>query len=298
MGLEMVFPSRIKCSMLSIFSLFLIAATFNCVNALLPHPLASLKTFGINGNIVSKIGNHEKSRIWNSARKLAREDSNLEVDPSTLSPSEQERLKFIQKLSLEADEMIRAAGIALDSDDRDEDEVQRSIRDTKWSGQSDMDELKPSTNSYEDLSRRTGLAIGDVGALLTFAAVGRSNHGEGMNLFELILTAAPFVMSWIAISPFLGAYSRDATSSKSKVVQGIIPAWLVSVPFALAVRGVIKGAIPPTPFIIVSLVATLIFLSTWRYAYISIVGSTSDNEYKDAGLFEIFKMVGTLMRRW
>jgi hypothetical protein len=143
-----------------------------------------------------------------------------------------------------------------------------------------------------------GLAIGDAGALLAFSAVGRTNHGESMNLFDLLYTAGPFLASWLAISPFLGAYSREATSSKNKVFQGIIPAWFVSIPLALAVRGFIKGAVPPTPFIVVSLVATFVFLGAWRYAYVSAVGSTSDKEYKDAGFFEVFKMVGTLVRRW
>jgi hypothetical protein len=38
------------------------------------------------------------------------------------------------------------------------------------------------------------LAAGDVAALLLFAAVGRTNHGEGALPLEVLGTAAPFVL--------------------------------------------------------------------------------------------------------
>ena len=67
---------------------------------------------------------------------------------------------------------------------------------------------------------------------------------------------------------------------------------------ALSIRGLLKGAIPPTPFIIVSLISTYVLLCLWRFSYVVLVGETSDKEYKTAGFLEVFKMVGTLMKRW
>ena len=135
-------------------------------------------------------------------------------------------------------------------------------------------------------------------ALLSFAAVGRNNHGEGLDMIGIIGTAAPFILSWFVVSPFLGSFSRSATSTKGGAPVGLLAGWVVSMPLALSLRGLYKGEIPPTPFIIVSMVATLAILSIWRVLFVSLNGGTSDKEFKSAGLFEVFKMVGTLVKRW
>ena len=72
----------------------------------------------------------------------------------------------------------------------------------------------------------------------------------------------------------------------------------MSVGVALAIRGYFKGAVPPTPFIVVSLVSTLSLLSAYRYVYISLVGETSDEDQRNAGALEVFKMIGSLIKRW
>lgn len=75
-------------------------------------------------------------------------------------------------------------------------------------------------------------------------------------------------------------------------------AWIVSIPAALAIRGVIKDYIPPTPFIIVSMCATFALLYGWRSLYITVFGNTSDEEYRKGGLLEVFSMISTLIKRW
>ena len=74
--------------------------------------------------------------------------------------------------------------------------------------------------------------------------------------------------------------------------------WIASITTALSIRGLIKGSIPPVPFIIVSLIATYVLLSLWRCLYVAAFGGTSDEEYKKSGFLEIFKMVGSLIKRW
>jgi len=155
-----------------------------------------------------------------------------------------------------------------------------------------------SENNLNDLSSRLGLALGDFAALVTFAAIGRNNHDEGVNLVDVLNTAAPFLFSWFALSPFLGAYNRKSTSSVKSVFTGIIPGWLASITLALSIRGLIRASIPPTPFIIVSAVATFVLLTAWRILYVVLFGETSDEEYRKSGVFEIFKMIGSLVKRW
>ena len=106
----------------------------------------------------------------------------------------------------------------------------------------------------------------------------------------------------------IGSYSRQSTSSLQKIFIGILPGWAVSLPIALILRGLLKGSsgdgggailvVPPIPFIIVSMTATFVLLTIGRCLFILSVGSTSDEEYKSAGFFEVFKMVGTLIKRW
>jgi len=224
--------------------------------------------------------------------------STLKLDESKLGEDEKQRLTYIKKISLEADDMIRDAGFSIDGE-QDEEEIDKAIRDTNWSGQSNVEETTNSRNNYADLLSRKGLAIGDAAALVAFAAIGRGNHAEDMGLFADLLTAAPFLFSWFAVSPFLGSYSRSATASVSDIAPGLLAGWAVSVPLGLGIRGVLKGlVVPPTPFILVTLVATFTLLFSWRFLFVKAFGSTSDDEYKSAGFFEVFKMVGTLIKRW
>ena len=102
----------------------------------------------------------------------------LKLDMNKLSRSEQDRLKMIQQLTSEADELATKAGFDLSSDD---DMLEKSVSDTNWSGQSTMDSVIASENNYNDLTSRLGLAFGDFLALFIFAAIGRNNHEEGVD---------------------------------------------------------------------------------------------------------------------
>lgn len=221
----------------------------------------------------------------------------LKIDESKLSPEERERLAFIQKLSNEADEMIRKAGFSIDGE-QDIEEIERAVKDTNWSGQSDVESTITSSNNYKDLKNRIDLVVVDFLAILTFAYIGRSNHNEVLDVLAILNTALPFLLSWFALSPFTGSFSRAATSSKGGIPKGIILGWGAAMPVAIAFRGLLKGAVPPTPFIVVSLISTLALLSAYRFVYVYLVGSTSDEETKSAGALEVFKMVGSLIKRW
>jgi hypothetical protein len=222
-----------------------------------------------------------------------RDANDMRIDESTLSESERQRLAFIQKLTNEADEFAAKAGFNVNVEAEE-----REVIDTKWSGQSDVESVRVSRKSWADALARPGLLISDILALTTFAAIGRSNHGEGLDVTEVLVTAAPFILAWVVFSPLLGSYSRKATASIKQIPVELIVPWIVSTPIALALRGLLRNTVPPTPFIIVSMIATLAILSISRVIYINLTGETSDEEYRKAGSLEIFKMIGTLLRRW
>lgn len=228
--------------------------------------------------------------------------NDMKLDLSKLSKEEQERIAFIQKLTKEANQFAKDAGFPVEDDDDELDKVELQkvpVINTKWSGQSDMEEVIISKKNPTDILNRPFLFSGDLLAFLSFSAIGRGNHGEDVGIIPILETAAPFILTWLVFSSFLGAYTREATAKQGiKIVLGILPAWIVSVPSALAIRGYIKDYIPPTPFIIVSFVATFALLFLWRTLYVSATGETTDDEYRKAGFLEVFKMVATLVRRW
>lgn len=107
-----------------------------------------------------------------------------------------------------------------------------------WSGQAGLDTSNSDgTSSYADLSRRLDVAFGDAIAILLFAYIGRSTHGDNAIDLELFKTAAPFLASWFFMSPLLGAYTRPATANVMSTLLSFSRAWAVSVPMGLALRG-------------------------------------------------------------
>ena len=123
------------------------------------------------------------------------------------------------------------------------------VLDTDWSGQAGLDVVYVGDKKWSDITSRPLLYFGDMTALLLFAAIGRASHGNSFNIFapEAIKTALPFLVTWTALSPLVGAYTLDATSitDKKKVIAALLSSWLVSVPLAIMERGLLKGEIPP-----------------------------------------------------
>lgn len=89
-------------------------------------------------------------------------------------------------------------------------------------GQSDVEESIKSKSNLIDIINRKGLVVTDILAFLSFAAVGRASHStDGNNLINVFATAFPFIFSWLFVSPFLGSFTREATSSKESAPKGV-----------------------------------------------------------------------------
>lgn len=98
---------------------------------------------GVGGrNMMRRISNSNAKYVRNVKISMAKDDyPSMKIDESKLSQSERERLAFIQKLTLEADDMIKAAGFNLENEEEEEEEektpkIKRSIKETEWSGTS------------------------------------------------------------------------------------------------------------------------------------------------------------------
>ncbi|KAL3938604.1 MAG: hypothetical protein SGBAC_006521 [Bacillariaceae sp.] len=116
---------------------------------------------------------------------------------------------------------------------------------------------------------RPVLAAIDAVAILVFAAIGKASHAPdgSIDFLSVGVTAFPFLLSWFLTAPLMGCFTPGATSDiKSAVVQ-TGKGWIIAVPLGCALRGVIKGYVPPVPFVIVTFIATLVILSIGRSAY-------------------------------
>jgi Protein of unknown function (DUF3054) len=121
------------------------------------------------------------------------------------------------------------------------------------------------------------LATLDVVCLLGFAAIGKASHAANGSIdpSAVLITGFPFVTAWLATSPFTGIYSKllvvpDAATKVDIAKQATIQTakgWALAIPLGCALRGIIKGYVPPLPFVMVTLVATLVILVTVRVLY-------------------------------
>lgn len=152
--------------------------------------------------------------------------------------------------------------------------IQQEYQFTRLYSESDDDGESITSSSSTSLSTpldRPLLAVIDVVALFIFAAIGKASHAPdgSLDIPAIGLTAFPFVLSWLATSPLTGVYSSDDNSGN--VIQDTVvktaKGWIVAVPLGCVLRGVIKGYVPPVPFVIVTMIATLVIVGGARVAF-------------------------------
>lgn len=115
------------------------------------------------------------------------------------------------------------------------------------------------------------LAAVDAVSLVVFAAVGRSSHSPdgALDPGAVLVTALPFIAAWLSLSPLTGVYSPDDRDENilSEVASKVARGWAASVPVGIALRGAIKGYVPPMPFVLVTLISTLVILVASRLLF-------------------------------
>jgi Protein of unknown function (DUF3054) len=122
------------------------------------------------------------------------------------------------------------------------------------------------------------LGIVDIVMLLVFAATGRASHvdGSSLDVVATLYTAAPFIVAWFLTAPWTKVYQENApdnlldasyqdvaVAAATQTLRG----WAVAMPLGCVLRGIVKGYVPPLPFVMVTLVATLVLLTAARVVY-------------------------------
>jgi hypothetical protein len=117
------------------------------------------------------------------------------------------------------------------------------------------------------------LAVIDVIGLIIFAFIGKSSHSAdgSIDVEGVLSTAFPFVTAWLASSPLTGVYSPDERGGDTNMISStaikVAKGWALAVPLGIAMRGVLKGYVPPVPFIIVTMISTLVILAGIRLLF-------------------------------
>ena len=168
------------------------------------------------------------------------------------------------------------------------------LGDEAWGGVAKVDRTTLGAVSIKD---RIILATGDVAALTIFATIGRASHHESLSLLDSLGTAAPFIIGWVGAPILLGGYTKSAVDSPRKTAAS---AWITGIPSGLVIRSLLKGHVPETAFIAISMAFTGVFLIGWRsvYAkYFSSGGSVSVAN-KRGNPFEFLSLLFSLTKRW
>ena len=178
--------------------------------------------------------------------------------------------------------------------------VRVETSDAAWAGVAARDSGRDSTVDFQ----RTMLLLGgDSAALVAFAAIGRASHGESLWPLELLSTAGPFLGAWLAAAPLAGGFSDAARGSQpGPAALEAAKSWAVGIPAGLALRALLKGQLPPVPFVLVTLLSTGVLLVGWRTALAALTPardvSAAGRKSKQGTPLEFLQLLQGLTKRW
>ena len=122
------------------------------------------------------------------------------------------------------------------------------------------------------------LGAGDVAAIIAFAALGVRSHASNNSVPYILETAAPFIVSWLAIAPFVGAY-RSAVFTRPKPLLGrTLLAWAIALFPGILLRSVIRqSAFPQLSFAVTTFLIIGVLLCGWRGLFAWLLGRGGHN---------------------
>ncbi len=117
------------------------------------------------------------------------------------------------------------------------------------------------------------LVVGDLLALLLFIWVGRGTHSlPGSDIVAGLATAAPFVLGWFAVAPWLGLFKASVSQNLAKLLPRLLLAWLIAGPLGALLRAIFLGRPLPEGIIPIFVVVTtgvgFAFFLVWRLLYL------------------------------
>jgi hypothetical protein len=143
--------------------------------------------------------------------------------------------------------------------------------------------MATSTGSFLDGRIDTAalpLAVGDLLVLVVLLSLGTARHNGLSYLTEnpvgLGLTLLPFLVGWVVVAPFVGAYSAGAAESAKAAIPLAIRSWVPANVVGIVLRvvlpfdsnGPVMGRLfPLAVFFGITLVVGAVGLGVWRWFY-------------------------------
>lgn len=110
------------------------------------------------------------------------------------------------------------------------------------------------------------LALGDAAAFVAFGVIGLVSHEKSFDVGPVTRSIVPFVVAWLMIAPFLGAFSEEAVRGR-KPLGEIALVWLPAGVVALGARALIFDRELFNAFFVIALLGHGLFLLSWRAVY-------------------------------
>ena len=114
------------------------------------------------------------------------------------------------------------------------------------------------------------LYLGDVLAILIFAAVGRNSHSQAVGpeaFLATFNTAAPFIIGWLLVAPWMGAFRPRAVADSRAAVRAVLISIVPALAAGALVRALFEGYFSAWTFYAVTLIFLSLFLIIWRLLY-------------------------------
>lgn len=117
------------------------------------------------------------------------------------------------------------------------------------------------------------LAVGDVLVLVLLLTGGVARHHPdkfgvvASDPLYVAVTLAPFLVGWLLVSPFGGAYSVGATETAKAAIPLAVRSWVGAEVVAIALRVVAFGESAAPVFVLVTLLTGAVGLAAWRFLF-------------------------------
>ena len=136
-----------------------------------------------------------------------------------------------------------------------------------------MHSSKVEIQTHPWLQKWVWLVLGDLLALLLFVWVGRGTHSlPSSDIVAALVTAAPFVLGWFVVAPWLGLYKARVSQNLGQLLPRLLLAWLIAGPLSALLRAIFLGR--PLPegiipiFVLVTTGVGFAFFLVWRLLYL------------------------------
>ena len=126
-------------------------------------------------------------------------------------------------------------------------------------------------NSELKLPIITIVALGEICVITLFVILGKYEHGVSIRQ-SFTRTALPFLISWFAISPWLGSYKMTTVYGLKQTIWRIPLIWISCGLIAIIARAVLTDSPLVINFIVVSIAVQGLGIIVWRVLLIGFLG--------------------------